>query len=332
MASDRSKWGFSMNGKKHRTPAAAVDPVAKARFYKQREDWRMAVMASPARFSDKACAVVISSHINHESEEGFPSQATIATEMNTSEVTVQECIRRLCALGFLSKRRGGFGKSNRYEMVYPPSIPQAGHENEGAIFFQAQHGNDATSSQATQGNWDASISQAQPVSVPKHSNYQSHAEIGPNLKDNLKGEPLKGAALQAPAPLHTPPLPPKPVLRAPEGLRAGATETIDPRVLEIIEDAVCEADANPDLMRPDYVPPQMDDEEAARCCNDRPASLSYKFRASKLREARLCDERSIAAHRVLMNSARLVDHASAIVDGSGKWRDDPIPDDDEVPF
>jgi hypothetical protein len=35
---------------------------------------------------------------------------------------------------------------------------------------------------------------------------------------------------------------------------------------------------------------------------------------------------------VLINAAKLVDHASAIVDAAGRWRDDPIPDDDEVPF
>lgn len=328
-----------------------VSNEEKALFYKRREEWRMAVMASPARMSDKACAFVISSHISHKSNEAFPSQATIATELNTSEVTVQECIRRLCALGFLTKRRGGFAKPNRYEMAFPPSIPQAGHGNGGAISSQAQHGNDATSSQATQGNGGVSISQAQPVSVPKHSLSQSHAVLGPNLKDNLKGEPTISAAHQAPAPTDrsvpgsTTPLTPQApasALRA-AGAASGVSESVDPELVEIVEGAEVMAHDEPSLLRADYDPSAcgIRAEDAELYFHNAMDAAVYRKQASDLRKLlRSCGDpdarkRAERANVVLLNKAEQSAYVAKLAKEHRPTvltRSNTIHDENEVPF
>lgn len=72
-------------------------------------------------------AYVIACHVNRQSGEAWPSIDTIAEIIGVDGRTVARSISQLCEGGHLEKRRGGFGKSNRYVMVEraeaPISIP-----------------------------------------------------------------------------------------------------------------------------------------------------------------------------------------------------------------
>lgn len=86
-------------------------------FTRDRFTWLEALTAD-ARLHSSAIrvAIVISSHLNRGSGEAWPSIKTIAEKSATPERTVERAVSELCKAGYLEKRRGGFGKSNRYVM------------------------------------------------------------------------------------------------------------------------------------------------------------------------------------------------------------------------
>lgn len=123
-------------------------------FTRDRFSW-LEALAADWRLHSSAIrvAIVISSHLNRGSGEAWPSIKTIGESSSMPERTVKRAITALCQAGYLEKRRGGFGKSNRYAMscnCAPETKPEQPHS-------EATGGPTDIASEATGGTSGTSI-------------------------------------------------------------------------------------------------------------------------------------------------------------------------------
>lgn len=146
----------------------------------RRFDWLKAIAADGRLHSSAVrVAIVIADHINRQSGEAFPSIKTIATKSATPERTVERAVADLCKAGFLEKRRGGFGKSNRYSIAgadLGADIPATGGGTEDAI--TAMGGGTETSSAAMGGG-----SFPPPVAVHSRHGWRTNPLIEPSEEE-----------------------------------------------------------------------------------------------------------------------------------------------------
>ena len=69
--------------------------------------------------SVRVATVLALKYLNSRSGIAFPSQATLAADIGVTELTVRRAIVPLVDAGYLFKKRGGAGRSNRYEIELP---------------------------------------------------------------------------------------------------------------------------------------------------------------------------------------------------------------------
>jgi hypothetical protein len=295
-------------------------------------------------------ATMLLLRVNNTTRIAYPSLSRLATDSGEKKITVIRHLKALKKTGhlecWLAKPPKGPRPVNHYRFVLNPTptsiSPDTSPKAATSITTATSQGRVTGISPDT----GTSISPDTPTSISRDTL---------TLKGNPKGEPIEGAALQAPAPTDgsvsgstTPLAPHAPALRAPEGLRAGANVTVDPDVLlEIIVDAEFAAYENPSLMRPNYDPPPMEQEEAQRFLSRSMRSWWYRERAETLqRIARTAHpevrKRADEARGVLLAHAMLVDHAVRAA-GIGEAKSSshsprtarPLPSrvhEDEVPF
>jgi hypothetical protein len=92
-------------------------------FTRDRWSWLDQVSSDPA-LSALAfrTAYVIARYTNRQTGDAWPSLETLAKAVGATDRSVKRCIAELCDAGYLQKRRGGFGKSNRYQMELPGDL------------------------------------------------------------------------------------------------------------------------------------------------------------------------------------------------------------------
>jgi hypothetical protein len=93
--------------------------LAAASFAKRKEDWLRGVAADPRirKWAPLAVAFVLTSYLNNETEDAWPSVDRLARDLNTDERNIRRALEALAQSGWLNVRRGGGRKkTNRYRM------------------------------------------------------------------------------------------------------------------------------------------------------------------------------------------------------------------------
>ncbi|MCA3572748.1 MAG: helix-turn-helix domain-containing protein [Aestuariivirga sp.] len=162
-------------------------------FTRDRWSWLDQVSSDPA-LSALAfrTAYVIARYTNRQTGDAWPSLETLAKAVGATDRSVKRCIAELCDAGYLQKRRGGFGKSNRYQMELPG-------DRSGNSIQDTRVPNEAASEDTSVPN-DASI---QDTSVPSFRTPVS-PQLGHQCPTNPIIEPVEIEPVEKDISPHTP--------------------------------------------------------------------------------------------------------------------------------
>ncbi|WP_421850616.1 helix-turn-helix domain-containing protein [Oricola sp.] len=69
--------------------------------------------------SVRVAAVLALRYLNSTSGQAFPSQSKLAADIGVTEITIRRALPPLVEAGYLTKKRGGSGRANRYKIAFP---------------------------------------------------------------------------------------------------------------------------------------------------------------------------------------------------------------------